>query len=222
MPNRALPYIGGFLYDLGLKLIPLVLMSLLTLASFWFLQKNTTEEPIPTTRIKKHQPDYVFTQAKLTVLNVDGSTKYKLMGKEFKHYEDDASIDIVLPRMRLFNPQSPPLTVSSNTAHITGDLDILELFQQADISRPAQMNDSGQEINPALHLESNYLKFLVNDDLMKTHLPIKIQRGDSVMNSTDGATYDNVNHAATMFGNVQGSIAPNATLKTTPLKTIAP
>ena len=213
MAIRALPNIGGLLYEMGLKLIPLVIMGLLTLASFWFLKKNIVDEPPQPSRIKNHTPDYVFTNARLTVLNPDGTTKYRLLGKEFKHYEDDASIDIAQPRLRLFDPKTPPLTVTANTAHVTGDLDIVELFINADISRPAQLNSSGKVINPLLHLQSNYLKFFINDDKMKTHLPVRIQRGESVMTASQGATYDNVNQAVSMFGNVQGTIAPSDTSK---------
>jgi lipopolysaccharide export system protein LptC len=213
MAIRALPNIGGLLYEMGLKLIPLIIMGLITLASFWFLKKNIVDELVQPPRVKNHAPDYVFTNARLTVLNPDGSTKYRLLGKEFKHYEDDASIDIAQPRLRLFDPKSPPLTVTANNAHVTGDLDIIELFINADISRPAQLNSAGRVINPLLHLQSNYLKFFINDDKMKTHLPIRIQRGESVMTASQGATYDNVNQAVSMFGNVQGTISPSDTSK---------
>ncbi len=209
MFKRVIPALNSFLYEFFLRLIPLLIMGLLTLVSFWFLKTSTTDEVPSPPRKKTHAPDYIFSNAKLTVLNPDGTTKYRLLGKEFKHYEDDASIDILQPRLRLFNPKTPPMTVLANTAHVTGDLDIVELFKNADISRPAQLNASGNIINPLLHLQSNYLKFFINDDKMKTHLPIKIQRGDSIMTATQGATYDNVNQAVSMFGNVQGTIVPS-------------
>jgi lipopolysaccharide export system protein LptC len=215
MFKRVIPALNSFLYDFFLRLIPLLIMGLLTLVSFWFLKTNTTDEDPSPPRKKSHVPDYIFSNAKLTVLNPDGTTKYRLLGKEFKHYEDDASIDVLQPRLRLFNPKTPPMTVLANTAHVTGDLDIVELFKNADISRPAQLNASSNIINPLLHLQSNYLKFFINDDKMKTHLPIKIQRGDSIMTATQGATYDNVNQAVSMFGNVQGTIVPSDNSKKT-------
>jgi lipopolysaccharide export system protein LptC len=213
MANKAFNYIQDALLELGAKLIPLIIMGLITLASFWFLKKNTSEELPSPPRVLTHEPDYIFSNAKLTVLNLDGSTKYRLLGKEFKHYEDDASIDINLPRLRLMNPKAPPLTVSANKGQITGDLDIVELFNNADISRPAEVSPSGKVINPYLHMQSNYLKFFINEDKMTTHLPIKIQRGESIMTSTQGANYNNINQSLDMFGNVQGTIAPGDTSK---------
>jgi lipopolysaccharide export system protein LptC len=213
MANQTFSTIVDFLYDLGLRLIPLVLMGLLTLASFWFLKKNTQEDPILPPRVKLHEPDYIFTNAKLTVLNIDGTTKYRLLGKEFKHYEDNAAIDIQQPRLRLFNPKTPPSTIAANTGHVTGDLDIVELFQNADVSRPAELSPKGFIINPHLHLQSTYLKIFVNEDRIITHLPIRIERGNSVMTASKGATYDNVDQAVSMFGNVQGSIEASDTSK---------
>jgi lipopolysaccharide export system protein LptC len=213
MANKAFNYIQDALLELGAKLIPLVIMSLLTLASFWFLKKNTSEELPSPPRVLTHEPDYIFSNAKLTVLNIDGTTKYRLLGKEFKHYEDDASIDVNLPKLRLMNPKAPPLTIIANKGHITGDLDIVELFNNADISRPAEVSPSGKVINPSLRMQSNYLKFFINEDKMTTHLPIKIQRGESIMTSTQGANYNNINQSLDMFGNVQGTIAPGDTNK---------
>jgi lipopolysaccharide export system protein LptC len=215
MNKDTLPHIGEIVYGLGLRLIPILIMGLITLASFWFLKKNTQEETPTPPRTKIHQPDYVFTDAKLTVLNPDGSTKYRLLGKEFKHYEDDAAIDIIEPKLRLLNPKTPPLTLSSNTGHVTGDLAIVELFQNAEISRPAELNPKGAVINPNLLLQSNYLKFFVNDDKMTTNLPIKIVRGESVMTASRGANYDNIDQSVSMFGNVQGFLAPSDNAKKT-------
>ena len=48
---------------------------------------------------------------------------------------------------------------------------------------------------------------------MTTHLPVRIQKGDSVMSSTKGADFDNVNQSISMYGNVQGTIAPNESSK---------
>jgi lipopolysaccharide export system protein LptC len=213
MDKNTLPHIGEIIYGLGLRLIPIVLMGLITLASFWFLKKNTLEEPIPPRRVKTHEPDYIFTDAKLTVLNPDGTTKYRLIGKEFKHFADDAAIDIVLPKLRLLNPKTPPLTLSSKTGHVTGDLDIVELFQNAEISRPEERSKNGRLINPNLLLQSNYLKFFINDDRMETNLPIKIVRGDSVMTASRGAKYDNIDQSVAMFGDVQGLLMPTDTSK---------
>ncbi|SMC62820.1 LPS export ABC transporter periplasmic protein LptC [Polynucleobacter kasalickyi] len=195
------------------RLIPILLLASLTLLSFWYLKKNILPELPTVARSKEHKPDYVFTEAKLTVLNLDGSTKYRLLGREFKHYEDDASIDVLKPQLRLFNKNAQPTTVRSETAHISGDLDIVELFKNVLVSRPDQINSAGLIINPFFKLNSEYLEVFINDDRLSTRLPVKIQRGESIVTATKGADYDNVSQSILMFGDVSGVIAPNNSFK---------
>jgi lipopolysaccharide export system protein LptC len=202
-------FITGFI----VRLIPLVLLGSITLLSFWYLQKNTLPELTTIVKSKEHKPDYVFTEAKLTVLNLDGSTKYRLLGREFRHYEDDASIDVIKPQLRLFSKNALPTTVRSETAHISGNLDIVELFKNVLVSRPNQMNLAGLVINPFFNLNSDYLEVFVNEDRLTTRLPVKIQRGESIVTATKGADYDNISQSIVMYGDVNGLIAPSNSLK---------
>jgi len=201
--------ITGFI----VRLIPLLILGSITLLSFWYLKKNIQPELPTVARSKEHKPDYVFTDAKLTVLNLDGSTKYRLLGREFRHFEDDASIDVIKPQLRLFAKNTPPTTVRSETAHVSGNLDIVELFKNVLVSRPSQFNTTGLLINPFFKLNTDYLEVFVNDDRLTTRLPVKIQRGDSIVTANKGADYDNVSQSIQMYGDVQGVIEPSNTLK---------
>ena len=53
----------------------------------------------------------------------------------------------------------------------------------------------------------------VNDDRLTSRLPVKIQRGDSIVTANKGADYDNVSQSIQMYGDVQGVIEPSNTLK---------
>ncbi len=212
-PRLSLIKFKDFITGFIVRLIPLVLLGSITLLSFWYLQKNTLPELTTIVKSKEHKPDYVFTEAKLTVLNLDGSTKYRLLGREFRHYEDDASIDVIKPQLRLFSKNALPTTVRSETAHISGNLDIVELFKNVLVSRPNQMNLAGLIINPFFNLNSDYLEVFVNEDRLTTRLPVKIQRGESIVTATKGADYDNISQSIVMYGDVNGLIAPSNSLK---------
>lgn len=202
-----------YIYETAKGLIPLISLALLALLSFWYLKTNTDQKPLPPARPKTHIPDYVFSNVRLTSLNETGQAKYRLLADEFKHFEDDASIDITRPRLRLFSKEAEPMTITSKTGHMDGDLSILELFDNVNISRPAQLNSAGVMIDPNLLAVSNYFKAFINDDIIKTNLPVKIERGQSVMTSTQGAEFDNVQQKIILLGNVQGFIAPSDTAK---------
>ena len=189
-----------------LRLMPLILMGLLTLVTFWLVRKNTPPEHSMPERVRLHEPDYIIQNGTLSALNEQGNTKYRILGNKVTHYDDDASIDIDLPRMRLFQPDKPPVTVKSNTGHLDGDLTILELFDNASIYRPPQPATATEPATLRMLASSSYFKVLINDDIVQTDKPITLEQGMSVMHSTDGGTFDNIQQSMTLSGQVKGRI----------------
>ena len=189
-----------------LRLMPLILMGVLTLVTFWLVQKNTPPEKSTLERVRLHEPDYTITNGALSALNELGLTKYRILGNKVIHYDDDASIDILGPRMRLFQPDKPPVTIKSDTGHLDGDLTILDLIDNAEIFRPAQAATATEPARPRMLARSSYFKVLINDDIIKTDKPITLEQGVSVMHSTDGGVFNNIEQSMTLTGQVKGRI----------------
>jgi lipopolysaccharide export system protein LptC len=191
-----------------LRLMPLLLMGGLTLLTFWLVQKNT---PLPINVIERprlHEPDYTIKNGALSYLNEQGQTKYRILGKELIHYDDDASIDIVRPRMRSFQPDKAPVTVRAQRGHIDGDLTILDLFDNVEIYRPPQSASETQKASPYMLAKSSYFQVLINDDIITTDKPVELEQGLSVMQSNDGGVFDNVKQSMQLLGTVKGRIEP--------------
>ena len=196
-----------------LRLMPLILMGGLTLATFWLVQKNTPPEKPALERVRLHEPDYTIRDGALSALNELGATKYRILGVKVTHYDDDASIDILAPRMRLFQADKAPVTVKSDTGHLDGDLTILDLFDNATIFRPAQEATASQAATLRMLASSSYFKVLINDDIIETNKPITLQQGMSIMSSTEGGVFNNVEQSMVLTGQVKGRIerAPRST-----------
>jgi len=188
-----------------LRLMPLILMGALTLATFWLVQKNTPSEKSQLERVRLHEPDYTIKNGALSALNELGSTKYRILGVKVTHY-DDASIDILTPRMRLFQTEKAPVTVKSDTGHLDGDLTILDLYDNASIFRPAQEATASQPATLRMLASSSHFKVLINDDIIETDRPITLEQGMSIMHSTDGGIFNNVEQSMVLSGQVKGRI----------------
>jgi lipopolysaccharide export system protein LptC len=191
-----------------LRLMPLLLMGGLTLLTFWLVQKNT---PLPINVIERprlHEPDYTIKNGALSYLNEQGQTKYRILGKELIHYDDDASIDIVQPRMRSFQPDKAPVTVRAQRGHIDGDLTILDLFNNVEIYRPPQVASETQKASPYMLAKSSYFQVLINDDIITTDKPVELEQGLSIMQSNDGGVFNNVQQSMQLLGTVKGRIEP--------------
>lgn len=196
-----------------LRLTPLVLMGTLTLVTFWLVQKVTPSEKSSLERVRLHEPDYTITNGALSALNEVGNTKYRILGNKVIHYDDDASIDILTPRMRLFQLDKAPVTVKSDTGHLDGDLTILDLIDNASIFRPAQAATASQAATLRILASSAYFKVLINDDIIETNRPVTLEQGMSIMQSTEGGRFNNVEQSMTLLGQVKGRIerAPRRT-----------
>ena len=189
-----------------LGLTPLLLMGLLTLVTFYLVEKNTPQEKSTQERVRLHEPDYTIKDGSLSALNELGSTKYRVLGKKLIHYDDDASIDILTPRMRLFQTDKAPVTVKADTGHLDGDLTIMDLYDNAEIFRPAQAATETQPASLRMLASSSYFKVFINDDIIETDRPITLEQGMSIMNSTAGGTFNNVDQSMKLSGQVKGRI----------------
>jgi lipopolysaccharide export system protein LptC len=189
-----------------LRLMPLLLMGTLTLVTFWLVQKVTPPEKSTLERVRLHEPDYTITNGALSALSEIGNTKYRILGNKVTHYDDDASIDILTPRMRLFQLDKAPVTVKSDTGHLDGDLTILDLIDNASIFRPAQAATASQAATLRMLATSTYFKVLINDDIIETNRPVTLEQGMSIMHSTEGGKFNNVEQSMTLLGQVKGRI----------------
>lgn len=189
-----------------LRLMPLILMGTLTLATFWLVKKNVPAEKSAIERVRLHEPDYTITNGALSTLNESGNTKYRVLGKKVIHYDDDASIDIDTPRIRLFPPEKSPVTVKADKGHLDGDLTILDLINNAEIFRPPQAASDTEPARPRMLARSSYFKVLINDDIIQTDKPITLEQGVSIMQSTEGGIFNNIEQSMVLSGHVKGRI----------------
>jgi lipopolysaccharide export system protein LptC len=186
--------------------MPLILMGTLTLVTFWLVKKNTPAEKSAIERVRLHEPDYTINNGALSALNESGVTKYRVLGKKVIHYDDDASIDIETPRIRFFPPEKSPVTVKADKGHLDGDLTVLDLMDNAEIFRPSQVASATEPARPRMLARSSYFKVLINDDIIKTNKPITLEQGISVMNSTEGGVFNNIEQSMILSGQVKGRI----------------
>jgi lipopolysaccharide export system protein LptC len=189
-----------------LRIMPLLLMGTLTLVTFWLVKQSSSIEKSAIERVRLHEPDYTITNGALSALNESGITKYRVLGKKVIHYDDDASIDIETPRIRLFPPEKSPVTVKADKGHLDGDLTVLDLMNNAEIFRPSQAASATEPERPRMLARSSYFKVLINDDIIQTNKPITLEQCISVMNSTEGGVFNNIEQSMILSGQVKGRI----------------
>ncbi|KMY86828.1 putative transmembrane protein [Candidatus Paraburkholderia calva] len=182
------------------SLAPLVAMAALAGGTYWLLQsslpssKETTEQP------KRHTADYFAENFSVSELDITGTTQYRLTAKSMVHYEDDENSDLTQPAMRMFQPQKPTVTATSERGTVNADVSVVDLYDNARILQAAGYGD------PQMQADSQHFRVLVNDDVIETEKPVRLQRGPSVT-TANGMNYNNVTREMKLYGNVRSAIA---------------
>jgi lipopolysaccharide export system protein LptC len=188
----------------ALKFLPMLLMAVLTLGTYWMVQMN--EPNLDTEKQKRHVPDYIMDGIVVTTLGPEGNTKFRVVGQKLVHYEDDASSEIDWPIARRFHETKPAITVKSDKGFLDGDMTVLDLVGNASLTRPAQAASATQAGSARLFMSSSKFTVLMNEVIVKTNRPVNLEQGLSIMTSQEGAIFDNVHQKLTMIGQVKGRI----------------
>jgi len=183
------------------SLIPLVAMAALAGITYWLLQATLPRQDEGVIRPKQHTPDYFADNFSISELDQSGATQYRLTASKLIHYEDDEVSNLTMPAIRAFQPGKPVVTATGDRGTVNGDASIVDLYGNARIVRDAGAGD------PRMQADSTHFRVLVNDDVIETEKPVKLQRGLSIMTAS-GMNYNNVTRVMQLFGNVRGAIAP--------------
>ncbi|AOR68692.1 LPS export ABC transporter periplasmic protein LptC [Burkholderia stabilis] len=187
------------------QLLPLAAVAALAGITWWLLQATLPPPGEGVAQPKRHTPDYFADNFSVTELDQSGTTQYRLTAANLIHYEDTENSDLTDPAMRAFQPGKPVVTTTAKRGTVNGDVSIVDLYDDARILRAAGGGD------PQMQADSQHFRIFVNDDVIQTEKPVKLQRGLSLVNATDGMKYNNVTRVIELYGNVRGTIAASDT-----------
>ena len=182
--------------------IVVVVLFLLAMSSYWFLESirsSTTQSDTPL--LKRHVEDFYAKKISLTTLSTNGKTMYRLNAETMQRFEDDKSMLLTEPAVRAFSEDQPEVTVTARRGEINGDISIINLYEQAVISRLASKED------PAMQASSSHFKIRVNDDIIETQQPVQLNRGHTV-SYANGMIFNNTTRLMQLMGNVRSQIFP--------------
>ena len=187
------------------QLLPLAAVAALAGITWWLVQATLPPPGEGIAQPKRHTPDYFADNFSVTELDQSGATQYRLTAAKLIHYEDDENSVLTAPAMRAFQPGKPVVTTTAKRGITNGDASVVDLYDDARIERAAGGGD------PQMQADSQHFRIFVNDDVIQTEKPVKLQRGLSVVNATDGMKYNNVTRVIELYGNVRGTIAASDT-----------
>ncbi|VVE11935.1 LPS export ABC transporter periplasmic protein LptC [Pandoraea pneumonica] len=196
------------------SLIAITVLAGLAAGTYWLVQRTLPSDADRTPYVKKHVPDYYADNMVISMLSPTGLTQYRVNAVHMTHFEDDATTAMTLPAVRAFTPDSPEVTATSKRGTLNADMSVVDLYDDAVVVRQPGPRD------PEMRALSEHFQVLVNEDIVRTELPVTLYRGQSVMYG-DGMIFNNISRAVQLLGNVHGTIQPAELGKKPPVQPAA-
>ena len=189
-PARVLDVVSAYL--------PLLMMAVLALGTWWLVRNAPTLETPRETVAPRHEPDYEMTNFVVQRFAKDGTLRTQLEGDRLRHYPDNDTLEIDRARLRAIDSDGVVTLATANRALANGDGSEVQLLGDARVVRPAHGNE--QEIE----FRGEFLHAFRNVEQLRSHLPVTVTQGESVVHA-DGMEYDNLARVIDLHGRTRAT-----------------
>lgn len=182
-----------------LAYLPLLLMALLALGTWW-LVKNTPAAagPAAPTAVR-HDPDYTMSQFLIERFDRSGRLHLRVEGERLRHYPDTDRYEIDDARIVATGPDGTITRANARRALGNGELSELQLLGGAQVhsERPGAL---------AIEMRSEFLHAFLDTERVTTHVPVQVRQAASVVNAA-GLDYDHGTRQLDLKGPLRASLA---------------
>jgi lipopolysaccharide export system protein LptC len=173
------------LLDTVTAYLPLLLMALLALGTWWLVKNTPMPEPDRELAPPRHEPDYTMQKFLVQRFGIDGRMRVQIEGDEMRHYPDTDTLEIENPQIRAIGPDGRVTRASAKRALSNGDGSEVQLFGAAQVVREAVAQQ------PAIEFRGEFLHAFMQAERVRSHLPVVVRRGSTEVRA-DGMEYDNL------------------------------
>ena len=195
------------LWDAVSIYLPIVLMGLLALATYWMVQRTPVYlEPDLIPKEKTHEVDFFMRGAVIKSFVHDGRLQNQLSGRELRHYGDGKAVEIDEPRLWVSDEQSRVMTATARWAWVRDDGSQMELKGQAVVVRePWRGPDGG--VTPRQELRGDLLIVDTREEWVRSPGPVVLFSNQNRFTG-DSLYYDHRTRVAELKGRVRATLVP--------------
>ncbi len=180
--------------------LPLLLMAVLALATWWLVKNSPRPVQAPTERVVSSEPDYTMTQFAVERFDAKGRLKLRIEGARLRHFPDTDRIEIDGAQIRAFAPDGRVTLATAQRALGNGDGSEVQLLGGAQVT-------TQDDINGPLVIQGEFLHAFLLKERLLTHLPVLVRQGGTEMRAS-GLSYDHVTQRLDLKGPLRMVLAP--------------
>ena len=181
------------------RVLPLGLMFVLALVSFWL--ERTVREEEPRASVRRHDPDYLVTNFTTTSYNREGAAESVLSADRMVHYPDDDSTELLRPRVVQTRPNEPRMTVRAERGALSRDGDDIFLYDNVVLVREADKE------RPQAQMTTSFLQVARDRSIVRTDRDVVIHEDRRTLFGR-GMEYDNQSQVLQLLSRVRGIFEP--------------
>lgn len=187
--------------------LPLILMGLLALGTYWLARNTPSFAPTAAQRPPVHEPDYFMRGFSVRSFDAGGRMKSEIRGTEARHYPDTDTMEVDDPRIRSVNARGAVILASAKRAISNADGSQIQLIGDAVVTREAPPVANGRR-DPRLEIRGEFLHVFVEEERVRSHKPVVLRRGNDVF-AGDSLAFDNLERVLELQGRVRGTLVPD-------------
>jgi lipopolysaccharide export system protein LptC len=191
------------LVNLASAYLPLLLMVLLALGTWWLVKNTPLAEGGPVVAPPRHEPDYTMINFMVQRFAPQGPLRAQIEGDRMRHYPDTDTLEIDNPRIRAIAPDGRVTLATARQALSNGDASEVQLRGGAHVVREASAEDE------AIEFRGEFLHAFLNTERVRSHLPVTVLRGRSEIHAA-AMEYDNVARVVELKGRMRAVFMPPA------------
>jgi len=178
--------------------LPLLLMALLALGTWWLVKNTPTAETTAPAAPLRHEPDYTMTHFVVRRFAPDGAMRAQIEGDTMRHYPDTDTLEIDNVRIRAVGPDGQVTRAEARMALANGD------------GSEVQLNGGAHVVRESLHGEEpvefrgEFLHAFLDSERVRSHLPVIVTRGGIEVRA-DAIDYDNLDRLVQLHGRVNAT-----------------
>jgi len=205
VPARSVPARAPVPWHLRLRdtlssYLPLLLMLLLALATWWLVKNTPLGASSSESPALRHDPDYTMTNFAIERFGADGRLKLRVEGDRLRHFPDNDRIEAENVRLRALAPDGRVTLASAARAIGNGDGSEVQLVGDAHVT-----SDDGS--GPPIEMQSEFLHLFLVSERIRSHVPVQVRRGAMSLHAA-GLDYDHASRLLQLQGPVRAVIPP--------------
>jgi len=192
------------LSDLVAGYLPLLLMALIALGTWWLVRQTPLREPPAAVVALPGEPDYTMQRFALRRFGADGQLRLQLEGRELRHYAQGDLIEVVDARLQARADDGARVRARAQRASADADGRQVDLHGDVQVVlTPAQRAEGAADTE----LHGEFVQVLVEARRLRSDRPVTLVQGRNRIDAA-GLDYDQRSRQMVLAGPLRATLLP--------------